>query len=352
MTTGSNPRAIPTRQLGQTGLHLSEVGFGTAALGNLYQPISDEQAREALEAGLLADLRYVDTAPYYGFGLSERRVGDVLRDLKGNVLSSKVGRLLVPSPVVTSNAERGGFHSSLPFEVRYDYSHSGVLRSYEDSLQRLGLARIDILLVHDIGTFTHGSRHEEMFEQLTTGGGLRALEELRSAGTISAFGIGVNEIDICIEVMRRAPIDIILLAGRYTLLEQAPLDTLFPACSHNGTKVVIGGPYNSGILASGTSGGGPLYYNYLPAPPDVISRVQEIEKYCNDYDVPLAAAALQFPLAHPQVVSVIPGHDTAARVSETVCAYRRQIPSDFWQDLRTSGLIRADAPTPAKSPSV
>jgi D-threo-aldose 1-dehydrogenase len=347
MTTNRNlTDGIRTRRLGRTKLALSEVGFGTASLGNLYRPIDDTQAHGALNAALGAGFSYVDTAPYYGFGLSERRVGDVLRGQSGFVLSTKVGRLLDPAPQIKDASERRGFYSSLPFEPRYDYSYDGVMRSYEDSLQRLGLAHIDILLIHDIGVLTHGDRHREMFEQLTSGG-LRALAELQTAGDITAVGVGVNEVEVCLELMRSARIDLILLAGRYTLLEQTPLKELFPLCQREGVQIVVGGPYNSGILATGTRGSGTLYHNYVAAPKEIVTRVRELEGICDRYKVPLPAAALQFPLAHPQVVSVIPGLESAERVAETVRLYNTRIPSEFWDALRTAGYLRADAPVPS-----
>lgn len=347
----TNPHAtqrIRTRRLGQTNLALSEVGFGTVPIGNLYHPIDDIQARGALEAALGAGITFFDTAPYYGYGLSERRLGDVLRERSGFVLSTKVGRLLDPAPRIKDAAERRGFCSSFPFEPRYDYSYGGIMRSYEDSLQRLGLAHIDILLIHDIGTLTHGDRHRETFEQLT-GGGLRALEELQGAGDITAIGVGVNEVAVCLELMRSARIDLILLAGRYTLLEQTPLDELFPLCRRNGVQIVIGGPYNSGILATGTRRGASLHYNYGAAPQEVATRVRELETVCDRYNVPLAAAALQFPLAHPQVVSIIPGLESSEHVAETIRLYDTRIPPEFWDALRSAGHLRTDAPVPGAS---
>lgn len=346
MTTNQHvTQRIGTRRLGRTALALSEVGFGTVPIGNMYHPISDTQARGALETALGAGISYFDTAPFYGYGLSERRLGDVLRDRSGFALSTKVGRLLKPAPQIKDASERHVFFSSFPFEPRYDYSYGGIMRSYEDSLQRLGLAHIDILLIHDIGTFTHGDRHRETFEQLT-GGGLRALEELQSAGEITAVGVGVNEVEVCLELMRCARMDLILLAGRYTLLEQTSLDELFPLCQKTGTQIVIGGPYNSGILATGTRGGGSLHYNYSAAPPEIATRVRALEAICDRYKVPLRAAALQFPLAHPQVVSVIPGLESSEQVAETVRLYNTRIPAEFWDALRSAGHLRADAPVP------
>jgi len=344
-TDGSAPR-IARRRLGQTRLELSELGLGTAALGNLYYSFSDAQAQAMLSAALKADINYIDTAPLYGYGLSERRVGDAVRSNFAVVVSSKVGRMLVPDPAIRDASERRGFFSAFPFEPRFDYTYDAVMRSYEDSLQRLGLARIDILFIHDIGPFTHGDRHEEFYRQLMNQGGLKALEELRSGGQIAAYGIGVNEIPICLQLLREARLDVILLAGRYTLLEQQPLDELLPECHTRGVQIVAGGPYNSGILATGTRSGAALHHDYVSAPPDVIERVKSLEAVCDRHGVELPAAALQFVLAHPQIISAIPGLDTPERVAQTIRYYKARIPAAFWAELRSAGHIREDAPTP------
>lgn len=338
---------LATRAIGGTKLRVTELGFGTAPLGNLYRTISDSDARDTIIAALEAGIGYFDTAPYYGFGLSERRLGDVLRGADDFILSTKVGRLLQADASVRAFAERWGFYSPLPFEPVYDYSFDGVMKSWESSLQRLGLARIDIVYVHDIGHLTHGDRHEGTFRELTDGGGFRALEQLRADGTIQAIGIGVNEIAICLQTMQYARLDVILLAGRYTLLEQDALDELLPACERAGISIVIGGPYNSGILATGTRDGSTLHYNYALAPQTVVERVRRIEAQCDRYQVPLAAAALQFPLAHAQVASVIPGLVSRQQVERTLTLYETSIPDQFWQELKSAGLIRADAPVPA-----
>jgi D-threo-aldose 1-dehydrogenase len=317
-------------------------------LGNLYRAISDEEARATLTCALSAGIRYVDTAPYYGFGLSERRVGDALRGVRNMVISSKVGRLLHPTGDVVDDSERCGFRSSMPFYPAYDYTYGGVMRSWEASLHRLGLPRVDLLYVHDIGRATHGELHAEKYRELTQGGGLRALSQLRSDGAIGAVGIGVNEIAICLEVLREFDLDVVLLAGRYTLLEHDALDELFPQCAAKGTSIIIGGPYNSGILATGTRGAIPMHFNYERAPPAVIERVRRIETVCERFDVPLAAAALQFPLAHPQVASVIPGVGHASRIAETLDWYRLPIPDAFWRQLKDDELVRSDAPTPSQ----
>ncbi|HET7086764.1 MAG TPA: aldo/keto reductase [Rhizomicrobium sp.] len=341
---------IAQRSLGATGLKVTELGFGTAPLGNLFRPLPDEAARESLAAAERAGFGYYDTAPFYGFGLSERRLGDALRARKDVVLSSKIGRLLKPvTGPVDATQLRHGYATPMPFEPVFDYSYDAVMRSYEESLQRLGLSRIDILYIHDIGKLTHGDANAARMAELTKGGGLRALEELRAGGAISGFGMGVNEVAACLEVMDHARLDVILLAGRYTLLEQTSLDELFPRCETAGTAIVIGGPYNSGILAVGTKTGAPLYYNYEPAPAAVIEKVRKIEAVCDRHGVPLAAVALQFPLAHPLVASVIPGLDSPERVIHSLALYQYEIPAALWRELRQEKLIRDDAPVPLDS---
>jgi len=338
---------IALREFGKTGLNVTELGFGTAPLGNLFRPLPDETARLTLAAAERAGFGYYDTAPFYGFGLSERRLGDALRGRKDIVLSTKVGRLLKPlAGPMDETQVRHGYATPMPFEPVYDYSYAAVMRSYEESLQRLGLSRIDNLYIHDIGRLTHGDANAARMAELTKGGGLKALEELRASGAIAGFGMGVNEVAACLEVMDHARLDVILLAGRYTLLEQAPLDELFPRCQAAGTAIVIGGPYNSGILAAGTKSSVPLYYNYEPAPADVIEKVRRIEAVCDRHGVPLAAASLQFPLGHPLVASVIPGLDSPERVIHSLALYQYDIPATLWQELKQEKLIRADAPIP------
>jgi D-threo-aldose 1-dehydrogenase len=327
---------IATRSIG--GLAVPELGFGAAPLGNLYRTVSDADAAAALAAALAAGMRHVDTAPYYGFGLSERRVGEAVRGQEA-VVSTKVGRLLraIDAP---GDGERHGFRSPMPFEPEYDYTRDGVLRSHEASLMRLGLERIDILYVHDIGRQVHGDAHERRMAELTTGGGFAALRRLCEEGAIRAFGIGVNEVAVCLEVMDHTPLDAILLAGRYTLLEQEALETLMPRCVAEGTALVIGGPYNSGVLVDGA------HYDYAPAPPGVLDRVGRIKAVCARHGVPIGAAALQFVLAHPAVASVIPGLASASEVAATLAYYRTPIPNDLWTELQEEDLLRSDAPIP------
>ena len=336
---------LPVRALGDTGLHVTELGFGAASLGNAHRAVADDAARDAVSAALAAGIRYFDTAPFYGRGLSERRLGDALRgqDDGALVLSTKVGRLLVPDAASGRGGEVDGFVSPMPFRVAYDYSRDGIFRSFEASLHRLGLDRIDMLFVHDIGRWSRGAAHDAGWAQLTRGGGFDALVSLREQGAIQAFGLGVNEVEVCLEAIEAAPLDVLLLANRYTLLEQAPLDALFPACAARGIGVIAGAPYNSGILASGTRGPGTPFYDYAPAPADIIARVRRIEAVAEAWGIPLAAAALQFPLTHPCVASVLPGIANPRRLTQTLDLYRTPIPPAFWQTLIAEGLIRADA---------
>ena len=337
---------IPRRKMGQTDCALPELGFGAAAMGNLYAAIDDASAAATLDAALSAGFRYFDTAPHYGRGLSERRLGDGLRGRGDVIVSTKVGRLMDPDASITDDRERDGFHTAMPFRARYDYSYDGILRSHEQSLQRLGLARVDMLFVHDIGRVTHGEADARYREQLIAGGGFRALESLRDQGAIAGFGLGVNEVEVCLDLMEAVRFDVILLAGRYTLLEQGALDALFPACAMAGTSIVIGGPYNSGILATGSAAAG--RYNYAPAPEPVLAKVRALEAVAARHRVSLPAAALAFVLAHPLVASVIPGIADPQQVSDTMRLYAEPIPSAFWADLRAEGLVRPDAPLPGE----
>ncbi|WP_294279526.1 aldo/keto reductase [uncultured Sphingomonas sp.] len=337
---------FPRRRVGKTDCTLPELGFGAAAMGNLYAAMDDAQAEATLDAALAAGFRYFDTAPHYGRGLSERRLGDALRGRQDVIVSTKVGRLMEPDATIIDDRERDGFHTAMPFRPRYDYTHDGILRSHEHSLQRLGLARVDLLFIHDIGRVTHGEADAKYREQLTTGGGFKALERLRDEGTIAGFGLGVNEVEVCLDLMEEARFDVILLAGRYTLLEQGALDGFFPACAAADTAIVIGGPYNSGILATGSEAA--ARYNYAPAPETVLGKVRALEAVAARHGVTLPAAALAFVLAHPQIASVIPGIADPRQVSDTMRLYAEPIPAAFWAELRGQGLVRPDAPLPGE----
>jgi D-threo-aldose 1-dehydrogenase len=324
---------------------LPQLGFGAAAVGNLYRSVSEDQAREAVQGALEAGISYFDTAPYYGFGLSERRLGDVLAesDPRGSCLiSTKVGRLLKPLDSI-AGTERHGFVGGDAFEPHFDYTYDGVMRSFEQSLRRLRRDRVDILLAHDLGRSTHGAAHETYFRQFLESG-YRAMNELRDQQVIGAVGIGVNEWEVCVETLRLVDLDVILLAGRYTLLDQSALDFLLPVCAQRDIPVILGGPYNSGILASGSQAA--PKFNYLPAPAPVIERVRKIEDVCRQFAVPLPAAALQFPLAHPQIAAVIPGIGNRAEALSARAHLMQPIPKALWQALRDGGLLNGNAPLP------
>ncbi|MDO7085516.1 aldo/keto reductase [Pseudocolwellia sp. AS88] len=333
------------RQIGKTKLQVSELGFGAATFGNLYHKMPEGAAEASIAKAMELGLNQFDTAPYYGFGLSERRVGNGLREYDKNdyILSTKVGRILEPCEKAE---DKYGFCSPMPFEPKYDYSYDGIMRSFEHSIQRLGLSKIDILYMHDIGRVTHGDDHDALFK-IAMEGGYKAMDELRSQGLVSAIGLGVNEYEVCEQAMDHGYFDCFLLAGRYTLLEQESLKTFLPRCLKENSSIILGGPYNSGILATGVRREGVVAnYNYEPASQEIINTVAKIEDICQEFNVPLAAAALQFPLAHPAVVSVIPGLSSVSRVETTVAQMQHNIPSDFWLALQNAGLLALDVPVP------
>ncbi|WP_447728142.1 aldo/keto reductase [Sphingomonas koreensis] len=330
--------------------NLGKLAFGAASVGNLYRAVPEDQAREVIVRAWDAGVRYFDTAPHYGFGLSEKRLGAALAELdpaRTAILSTKVGRRLDPVPDADISAVRQAFVSPEPYESVFDYSYDAVMRSYEGSLKRLQRDRVDILYAHDIGAFAHGDAHPALFREFLDGG-YRAMRELRDSGAVDAIGLGVNEVAVCIQMLGAGDIDLIMLAGRYTLLEQDPLDDLLPLCAQRGVRLVIAGPYNSGILAKGVRRGGAIpNFNYEPAPPEIVERVGAIEDICVRHGVPLAAAALQFPLAHPQVASVVPGMGSVHQVDDALALMAHPIPAALWAELQDAGLIRRDAPVPA-----
>ncbi|WP_170775765.1 aldo/keto reductase [Ruegeria lacuscaerulensis] len=322
------------RRVGRTDLVVDVLGLGGAPLGGNFVDLGYGQAAELIQAAKDAGIGFFDTAPWYGFGRSERVMGDLLRGTD-YVLSNKVGRLLVPGSV--ENPMDFGMIDPLPFHVIYDYSYDGVIRSFEDSLQRLGLDRIDILLAHDIGVFTHGDENTRHFTDLAEGG-YRAMDELRRAGKVKAIGLGVNENQVCMDALGIGNWDVFLLAGRYTLLEQTPLSTLFPACAEAGTSIICGGPFNSGILV------GREMWNYAKAPEDVVAKARALQEVADEFAVPLAAAALQFPLGHDIVTSVIPGPRDKSELEQIIEWFNADIPNDFWLTLKSKGLLDDQAP--------
>ena len=341
---------LARRELGSTGLALSVLGFGGAAIGNLYRELSDEDAEGAVQSSLASGVRYFDTAPFYGFGLSELRIGQALNGAQPSpVISTKVGRRLVPTGPQQAHVGREGYFSPRPFAPRFDYGYEAVMESHAGSLDRLRVPRVDILLCHDIGRLTHGDQHAAHLREFLDGG-YRAMRDLRAAGTVRAIGIGVNECDICVELLERCELDCILLAGRYTLLEQPALERLLPLCQQKRVSVICGGPFNSGILALG-SRALQAHYDYAVPPPEIVERVRRLEAACAEFDVPLPAAALQFPLAHPAVASVVAGcaSGNEARSNAKMLAHR--IPEAFWRALRERGLVDERAPLPGVPPA-
>lgn len=333
------------KQLGNTSISLPRLGFGAAPVGNLYQAISDKAAQDTILEAFERGIRYFDTAPHYGFGLSESRLGAALvGKRKQVVLSTKVGRLLVPTR--STDLIRHGFANTPALEPIFDYSYDAVMRSFEASLERLQTDHIDILLAHDLGPLTHGNDHSVHFN-IFMEGGYKAMQALRAQGAIQAIGLGTNEWQVCEQALQQGDFDCFLLAGRYTLLEQTACETFLPLCAQRKTSVILGGPFNSGILATGVSGSGPFYYNYEAAPHTIIQQVQRLEAICLAFHVPLAAAALQFPGAHPQICSVIAGLGNTQQVVEAQRWMQQKIPPAFWQALREQGLINAQVLTPS-----
>lgn len=336
-----------TRPIGETDLQVTELGFGGAGLGELFELVSEPDAQATLEAAWQAGIRYFDTAPWYGHGLSEHRIGYFLRqkDRSDYVLSTKVGR------VYTARGRDSTFDGApwvggLEFELRFDYTRSGVLRSYEDSLQRFGISGVDILNIHDLDPLYHGvDGVDARLDELDAGGGFGALAELRSAGAVGAIGAGINELGMIPRLLERFDLDLFVVAMPYTLLDQEALDVELPACAARGVGVVVGAPFASGVLATGPNA--EAKYAYATPPPEVTARVERMRGIAEEFDVSLIGAALQFPLGHPAVCAVIPGATAAEQVIQNGEAFARAIPSDFWTALRDQGLIRADAPLPA-----
>jgi D-threo-aldose 1-dehydrogenase len=335
-------------RIGNGGLTFTELGFGAAPIGNLYRAISDEQADAVLARAWDLGVRYFDTAPLYGLGLSETRLNRFLRDKPRDdyVLSTKIGRLLRRCEAGEERDCIGKFFDVPARKEVYDYSHDGVMRSVEASLERLGVDRIDILFAHDLDIFNHGSQAalDAKLEELMAGG-YKALASLRDQGVITAFGAGVNEWQPCQWMAEHGDFDLFLLAGRYTLLEQEALESFLPLAHKRGIGIIIGGPYNSGVLASGPKPG--AFYNYDPAPQHILDQVARIEAVCKRHDVRMVDAAFQFPLRHPAVVSVIPGGQGVAEVDANLVAATAEVPDALWADLKAEGLMRADAPVQA-----
>ncbi len=337
---------LARRKLGRTHVEVTQLGFGGAGLGDLFDVVDEADARATLQAAWDGGIRYYDTSPWYGRGQSEHRFGRALyrRSRTDFVLSTKVGRLFRAFHDA-ENFEHGFWRGGLKFQHRFDYSYEGVMRSFEDSLQRLGLPRIDLLLIHDLDVSHHvtDARVTAYLTELHNGG-FRALMELKQAGLIRGIGAGINETGMMSRFIDLLDLDFFLVALPYTLLDTDVLDDEFPRCVARGVGIVIGATFASGILATGAIPG--ARYRYAEAPPEVLAKVQQIEAVCARHGVPLPAAALQFPLGHQAVASVIPGALLPEHVVRNVAAFRHAIPAAFWDELKHEGLLRADAPVP------
>jgi D-threo-aldose 1-dehydrogenase len=329
---------VPTAVLGRNGVRVSALALGTAPLGNLFAPVAETDAEATVRAALAAGLSYLDTAPHYGVGLAERRLGRVLAGLprEAFTISTKVGRLLRPlAPGETADPE--GFAGVPPAKRVWDLSRDGVRRSLEESLARLGLDRVDILLLHD-----PDDHEREAYDQA-----FPALAELRDDGVVGAIGAGMNQAEMLTRFVRDLELDLVLVAGRYSLLDQRALAELLPTCAARGTAVVIGGVFNSGLLADPRPG---ATFDYAPAPPELVARAVRLGEVCARHGVPLRDAALAFPFGHPAVTSVLVGARTPGEVEDAVASFGRPVPNDLWAELAATGLLPEHVPTPAGQP--
>ena len=342
--SGAGLPPLKRRKLGRTNVSVTELGLGTAPLGELFVKVEDDEAAAVIDAAWTGGVRYFDTSPWYGRGLAEHTLGRALyrKPRADFVISTKIGRLL--RRPFRPDAIKDQWLGGLEFQTVFDYGYDGVMRSFEDSLQRLGINRVDVLLIHDLDPSDHNPAALNAYLTQLKTSGWKALAELREAGVIGGIGGGFNSKESLPRFLDLFDMDFFLLAMRYTLLEQDVLDDEFPRCEARGVGIVVGGSYNSGILATGAVPG--ALYNYAPAGPEILERVRKIEAVCARHKIPLPAAALQFPLGHPIVASIIPGAIAGAQAEKNVAAFRHPIPADFWAELKHERLIRADAPTP------
>ncbi|WP_454812492.1 aldo/keto reductase [Labrys neptuniae] len=339
------PGNAAPRRLGKTSVMLTPVGLGGGPMGDMFENLDEEKVRATFRGAWDAGIRYFDTSPWYGRGLSELRFGEALRQRPRSdfILSTKIGRTF-HRPKDVDNYKGPFWYGGLSFQERFDYTYDGVMRAYEQSQMRLGINRIDLLLIHDLDVPHVGSADlvAQHFLDLERSG-WRALEMLKHYGEIRGIGAGVNVLGTIPEMLKRFDLDFFLVAMPYTLIDQGPLDLEFPLCQERGVGVVIGSPFASGILATGAGVPTP-YYRYTPAAPEIIEKVRKIEAVCVAHNVPLKAAAFQFVLRHPIVASVISGAVTPEQARENVSLLGVAIPDAFWSDLRQQGLIHARAP--------
>ena len=333
-----------------TGKHAGlKIGLGGAPLGNLFTEVSEADAQSIIQQAINDGCTMFDTAPHYGHGLSEQRFGYALRQLPRDsfTLSSKVGRILTPS--ATAERDQLNFVNILPYNQHWDYSAAGVRRSVEDSLQRMGMAYLDVAFVHDCCSICHGDNYPKVLRQVIDEA-LPELQKMKREGLIRAIGLGVNMVEVGLDVLKEAELDCILLAGRYTLVDHTGFAELLPICEQRGMRIAIGGVFNSGILATGVrvaeQKGEKLFFNYDSAPDSWVERVRAIEVVCEEFKIPLRAAALQFPLAHPTVDTVLLGANQLNHWADAVAMLQYPIPAAFWAKLKVQGLIPTSAPVP------
>ena len=334
---------LKTHRIGRTALEVTRLGMGCAPLGDLFEVLPDAQAINAIDAAYAGGIRFFDTAPWYGTGKSELRTGFGLRGKADVVVATKVGRVLTRGgSLQPSQRWKGG----LPFGVNFDYTYAGIMRSFEDSLQRLGMPKVHALAIHDLDLLYHETWEAvyARFDQLDQGGGYRALRELAAAGDTVAIGAGINRTGLIPKFLERFELDYFIVAMPYTLLSQEGLQEI-DLCRQRGVSVIIGAPFASGLLVSGSSR--PATYDYAAAPPEMVEKTARLEAVCAAHQVPLPAAALQFVLAHPAVASVIPGYNSPGQAEGCLQWLRTPIAPEFWEGLRVAGLIDTDAPTPA-----
>jgi D-threo-aldose 1-dehydrogenase len=324
--------AAETIRLGRTDLEVTRLGLGTAPLAGLYRAVDESEAVAAVERSWQLGIRFFDTAPLYGFGLAEQRVGKVLRERPREefTLATKVGRLLRADAPPEPGQD---FHGVPPVNPVFDFSYDGVMRSVEESRKRLGIERLDILHIHD---------PDDYYDKAISGA-YRALDDLRRGGVIGAVGAGMNQAEMLTRFAREGEFDCFLLAGRYTLLDQVALRELLPTCLERGVAIIAAGVFNSGILSDPKSG---ARYNYRPAPPELLDRAQRIQAVCERHGVPLRAAALQFPLGHPAVQTVVVGCRSAEQVEDTVRMFEMPVPTSLWEELKHERLLSEEAPVP------
>ena len=333
---------LDKRFLGNTGIKLPLLGFGGAPLGELFKKVEALQVEETLNQAYDSGIRYYDTAPFYGHGLSEHRLGHMLRQkTRGEfILSSKVGRVYSPFNGNSKDFDGTPWIGGLPFQCCFDYSSEGFERSYIDSTLRLGINQVDLLVIHDLDQGYHGKTVQQKLKELETG--VEWLNKMKTSGLIRAFGAGINEMQMMPVFMEQFDLDFFLVAMPYTLLDQSPLEEVFPACKKREIGIIIGSPYSSGILAAGSKY--ESTYGYAPPDNEVLKKVKSIESICKEYDVPLKAASLQFPLFHPLVASVIPGMLDKEEVLENIQMIKHPIPAELWLDLKKSGILHPEAP--------